>query len=160
MLIPIFEKLEAWLELEIKTARADGTLPLSGCEFRIVGQTALLEANLQLHLAATVDVDVISTAHYAVHAHLGELLQEIGLELDPLSDEIWMPTETRYVALYQGTWVKAWLAEPTFVLISKALKAPYKNKVLIREYLAGAPTKEFFLLCKRYGIDLTRFIQD
>jgi hypothetical protein len=143
---------------EERDARAAGLAPIKACEFKIVGQTALLHSALQLSLAATADVDVFTDAHFVVKAKLNELLQAIGLELDPLSDEIWMPEETRYDALFSGTLVKAAYAQAIYVLVSKACKAPEKNRTLLRAYLAGDPSEDFVRLCHKYGADLSRLV--
>jgi hypothetical protein len=59
------------------------------------------------------------------------LLGKNGKVLDPHGHEVWMPRETRYDPLYQGRYVEALVADPDAVLISKALKAPEKNKPMI-----------------------------
>lgn len=124
------------------------------CEFRVVGQNALLEAKLDLKLAATVDVDTIDNASHSVRAKLSEFLRLEGLELDPLGNEIWMPEETRYTDIYIGDWVRALRAWPVYILVSKAKFAIDKNKGLIRQYLAHRPDPLFFDLCEKYEVDI------
>jgi hypothetical protein len=158
MLEQVFAHLDTWLIGEASATRAQGLKPLRACEFKIVGQTALLEASLNLSIAATADVDAITDAEYVVTAKLNELLRAEGLELDPLSKEVWMPVETRYIEFYSGRMVTAWRADPVHVLLSKALKAPEKNRRLLGEYIAGEPSDEFFALCKRYKVDLKRIL--
>lgn len=160
MLDDIFASLDVWLSQEADASRHEGTLPLRACEFKIVGQTALLQASLGLSIAATADVDAFTDAEYVVKVKLNELLRVVGLELDPLSDEIWMPKETRYTPFFKGVMVEASRAEPVHVLVSKALKAPEKNKTLLRAYLAGEPTPEFFELCEKYKVDLANILKD
>ena len=100
---------------------------------------ALLEAGLSIHVPATMDVDAFATYEYAVKKQFEVLLKEVGRELDPVGHEAWMPSETEYSEYFEGEYVWAYLARPEFVMISKASKAPKKNRVLIVEYLASEP---------------------
>jgi len=82
----------------------------------------------------------------------------VGRELDPVGHEVWMPRETRYDTIYTGRFVKLCLADPEAVLLSKALKAPLKNRPLIIEYLAGGAGRRFLDLADKYHLDLERFV--
>lgn len=44
------------------------------------------------------------------------------------------------------------------LLISKALKAPHKNRALIIEYLARGATARFMRLAAKYKLDLESFV--
>lgn len=158
-LATIFERLDQWVTAENKSATIDGFQLLPKSIFRVVGQAALLEANVQFNVAATVDVDVLNNAKHEVVAKLSELLMAEGLELDPLSNEIWMPMETHYVEIVKGDWVTAMRAETEFIMLSKALKAPAKNRVLLRNYIATQPPLSFFQMCEAYNIDLNAIIE-
>lgn len=50
------------------------------------------------------------------------------------------------------------IAEPEAVLVSKALKAPDKNRVLITDYLAHGPSPRFLALAEKYHVDLEQFL--
>ena len=127
-------------------------------EIKVVGQTALIEANVQLALLATTDVDVFTKAQWEITKKLDELLQQQGRHLDPLSSEIWMPKETKYDVIFSGQHVEGSLAQADYVLLSKALKAPGKNQNLITEYLAKGASERFLALATRYNIDLEQFV--
>ena len=86
MLRPVFEKLNLWINAENQSATREGLPLLKNCEFRIVGQNALLEARLKLQIAATADLDVIDNANHVVRVRLNELLKAEGMELDPLGN--------------------------------------------------------------------------
>ena len=159
MLKEIFKKLDNWIEEENIQATNNSFPSLKVCEFRVVGQNALLEAKLRLKIAATVDVDTIDNASHSIRAKLNELLKLEGLELDPLGNEIWMPEETRYVDIFVGKWLRATRALPVYILVSKAKFAVNKNKDLILQYLAHDPDPEFFDLCEKYDVDLNEFIR-
>jgi len=160
MLAGIFERLDLWVAGENRLAGAQGFREIPKSEFRVVGQAALLEAKLNFSVAATVDVDILNNAKHEVVAKLREILISEGLELDSLSHQIWMPDETEYADLYQGEWVRAFLAGTEYIMLSKALKAPAKNAVLIRNYVAHQPSGSFFELCDKYSVDLKSILED
>ena len=154
VLVGIAERLDAWVVERNLEARAEGMRTLPACTIHLVGQSALLEVGVQLHLAVTNDVDVLADYTFAVEAELRRLLKQIGKELDPLSDQIWMPKETQYEMLFRGEFVTLKVADVDAILISKALKAPHKNRALLVEYLASGATPRFMRLARKYGVDL------
>ncbi|MEY4630999.1 MAG: hypothetical protein RIQ81_1119 [Pseudomonadota bacterium] len=158
-LATIFEQLDQWVMAENKNATVEGIRLLPKSLFRVVGQAALLEAKVEFNVAATVDVDVLNNAKHEVVAKLSELLLAEGLELDPLSNEIWMPLETQYVEIFKGDWVTSLRAETEFIMVSKALKAPAKNRVLLRNYIATRPPVSFFEMCEKYKVNLDTVIE-
>ena len=50
-------------------------------------------------------------------------------------------------------------AETEFIMLSKALKAPAKNRVLLRNFLATRPPLSFFKMCGKYKVDLNAVIE-
>lgn len=119
---------------------------------------ALLEQKLSLHLVATQDVDATGDYEHAVEREFARLLSVQGKELDPLAHEAWMPKDTQYHRLFSGSFVALDVAEPEAVLISKALKAPLKNRALITEYLAQGPSDRFLALAARYKLNFEDFL--
>lgn len=159
MLKKVFAELDNWIAEENIERQEDGAMPMRACEIKVIGQTALLEAHLALHVPATMDVDVFANYEYAVKRKFEALLKQNGKELDPVGHEAWMPRETQYEEFYSGKWVKAYLARVEFVILSKAKKAPEKNRSLIVEYLASSPPDTFFKLAEKYAIDLEGFLE-
>lgn len=160
MLLEIFKKLDRWIIQENEKARDEGARLIAHAEFKILGQAALLEAQLSLELAQTGDVDAYTNATHLVLHHLDELLFGYGMHLDKLSDEIWMPEETTYSSVYKGEYIEMLIAVPEYVLVSKALKAPRKNAGVIVQYLAAGPSPFFFNLCDKYEVDLEQFLHE
>jgi hypothetical protein len=158
VLVEIAERLDAWVVERNIEARAEGLLSLPACTVHLFGQSALLELGVQLKLAVTNDVDVRGDYSSAVEAELRRLLKHAGRELDPIGDEIWMPKETQYKVLFRGQFVTLKVADVDAILISKALKAPRKNRALIVEYLARGATPRFMRLARKYGVDLESFV--
>ena len=124
----------------------------------MLGQSALWAARANLTLTITQDLDAYGDYEWAVQKELERLLAEHDKVLDPHGHEVWMPRETRYNPLYQGTFVEALVADADAVLISKALKAPEKNRALVTEYLAKDASERFFELARKYRVDLEQFV--
>jgi len=157
VLADVFLSLDQWVARENVRARADGTPTHKKCTIRVLGQAALWVANVDLTLTATQDLDAYADYDWAVQKELERLLAKDGKVLDPHGHEVWMPRETRYDSLYEGTYVDAWVADPDAVLISKARKAPEKNMGLLTEYLAKGASERFFELAQKYAVDLEQF---
>jgi hypothetical protein len=158
MLSAVAAGLDAWILAQNLLARAEGLPSLRPCRIRVLGQSALLEGSTQLHLNVTNDVDVYADYEHAVEVEFRRLLALQGRELDPVGHEIWMPKETRYRELFRGEYVTMLVADAEAVLVSKALKAPAKNRALLVEYLAQGASERFFALAKRYRVDLEQFL--
>lgn len=158
MLAELARQLDMWVVAENVRRRAEGGPRLRPCEIRVFGQSALLEQRLPLALAATRDVDVRANYEYAVEVQLRRLLEARGRSLDPVGREAWMPRETRWLPAFEGEFVRLLLAEAEAVLLSKALKAPNKNRNLLLEYLAVGPSDRFLYLAQKYQLDLEQFL--
>jgi hypothetical protein len=159
MLLEVFEELDEWAKATNRENLDEGMMPIGKCLIQVVGQTALLEAKLDINLAATADVDVHQQIEYTFRKKFEELLKKHGKFLDPVGHEAWMPEETKYKTIFKGRHVEGAIAEPEFVLISKALKAPKRNRDLIAEYLGGEPTDLFYQLAKKYKVPLEGFVK-
>ncbi len=159
MLKKIFKELDRWIETQNIERVEEGMLRIDTCEIKVIGQTALLEAQISLHVPATMDVDVFANYEFSVMRKFAELLSANGKKLDPVGHEAWMPTETEYEDFFTGKWLKAYLAKPEYVLMSKALKAPKKNKALVAEYLASEPPEIFFKMAQKYKVNLDPFLE-
>ena len=157
MLCPIAERLDDWIAAKNREARANGMLQLGPCRIRLLGQAALLEVSAPLTLAATRDVDVYADYEFAVQAEFARLLRAQGKELDPLGHEIWMPRETEYAVIHAGRFVELSVADIAAILVSKGLKAPVKNRLILTEYLAKGASDRFVRLARKYRLDLEQF---
>jgi hypothetical protein len=128
------------------TAIWQGGLELRGCEFKIVGQLGLLQGGLTIELTRTFDMDAYTNAVNAVRERLEAILKTHDFTFDPLGAEVWMPEETVYTTIFTGIYVTAYVAGLEYILISKALMAPDKNRELLEEYLTDKPTELFMEL--------------
>lgn len=150
----IFKNLDEGLLAENREFARSGLPLIKKCEFKLLGQSALLEARLKIELYATNDIDAYTNAETYVIERLSEILSKEGLHYDLLSSEIWMPEETVFLEVYSGNLVSVFRADPLHVVVSKALMAPKRNHNLLVEFLASSPSPDFFKLCLKYGVDL------
>jgi hypothetical protein len=54
-----------------------------------------------------------------------------------------------YTCIYGGHFIKLSVADLDSILISKALKAPIKNRALITDYLARGASSQFLKMAKQ-----------
>jgi hypothetical protein len=158
MLARVARALDDWVIDQNLEASREGLPHIHPFTIRVLGQAALFEANLSLTLVATRDVDVRADYPDAVRQELERLLQAEGRDLDPLGHEVWMPRETHYTELFSGRFARVLIADPEAVLVSKALKAPIKNRPLLIEYLAQGASQRFLDLSRKYGVNLEQFL--
>lgn len=158
MLSKIAQKLDYWIVAQNLEAQTEGLPLLRPCRIRVLGQMALLEGSAPLPLTVTNDVDVYADYAYAIECEFRRLLEQEGKSLDPSGNEVWMPRETQYSTLFKGRYVTLQIADPESVLLSKALKAPIKNRSLLTEYLARGSDKRFLTMAEKYKLDLEQFL--
>lgn len=149
MIMEIFERLDEILSEENAEFRKTGMIELKHCEFKILGQMALLESKIDIELMGTADIDAYTTAQRYIIEKLNSILPSYGFSFDELSPEIWMPDETTYIHMHSGDLIDLYRADPVYVMVSKTIKAPDKNAALIAEYSSIAP-REYFLLLEKY----------
>src|ERR1700678_2491105 len=94
-----------------------------------------------LHLAQTADVDAFLKMDWSVKEEMKKLLAETGLIYDEDSPWIWIPKGAAFEPLLALPNLTVLILDPESALVSKAVKAPEKNKALIREALASGKFK-------------------
>lgn len=130
-------------------------------EIVLLGQMSLLinpEINTSLNLVATRDVDALLKAEWSIKKRFLEILKHYGFEYDELSSEIWLPKETTFSTFYDSDYLVCKRIDPLYALVSKAVKAPEKNRILIRAALAKYG-EELALLIRKYEGDLEYFVK-
>ncbi len=157
----VCERLDAWIGEENDRRFDEGGARLGPCSIKLFGQAALLErsAEFSFPIAATKDVDVFANFDDEVEKKFAELVKRSGWVLDPLGHESWMPKETKWEEIYQGSLVRGFIAEADFVLLAKALKAPEKNRPLLTEFIAAGASERFLDLARKYKVDLEALLK-
>ena len=155
----IFAALAGEIAQENVTLREEGLTPLAHTEIRVMGQMSLLsntEVQAQIRLIATVDVDATVRGEFWVQKKFEELLLKDGLELDPVASEIWLPAEATFTEMFSSNLLTCLRLDALYALVSKAIKAKEKNRILIRQALPIFG-RELEDLIKKYGGDLVYF---
>lgn len=153
MILQLIHSLERKILLLNSERATDNLRPLGRVELKVLGQFGLMlhpEASQKLHLIKTRDFDALITADWSIRAYLREELARLALDLDELSSEIWMPPETKCWVLHESELIRCEVAEPIFILASKAIKAPEKNRQLIEDAI-GLLGEPLIKLIKKHG---------
>jgi hypothetical protein len=95
------------------------------------------KVSAELHLAQTADLDAFLQMDHFVKMELKKLLHEEGFVYDEDSHPIWIPPAARFEAVFKFKNFAVLSIDAESALVSKAVKAPEKNKLLIREAIAS-----------------------
>ena len=165
-LVPqIIEKIVDSLERRIsavnKEREGEGMPPLPRYTITLLGQMALLVQSKPgaLDLRMTRDLDVQLEGDWMLRTVLKDALAEVNLEYDDLSSEIWMPEEMRKEILHDSPVLCVKVCDAISILVSKGVKAPEKNRLLIRQAMLVYGEQLIALLAK-YGAPLEYFVSD
>ncbi len=141
----IFEQLNGRIEELNQNRHVERGPIIAKADVKLLGQMSLLanqKVSLLLSLAQTADLDALLDMDSAVKKELNIILKKHGLIYDEDSPKVWQPEGTRFDLLFDLKNVHVTAMDPESVLVSKAVKAPEKNRQLIREaiYSAKFPT--------------------
>lgn len=134
-----------------KEAEQLGGRKLGFCEIRLLGQFSLLATQdlpKSIQIRATLDVDAIFSGDHSTGLLFRDAVKECGFEFDDLSGEIWLPANATFNVIAEEELFKLSALDPLSAIVSKAVKAPEKNKVLVRQAIEA------------YGDRLMRQLQD
>jgi len=155
----VFERLAHAIDIEC-AERREADLPLlRHTEIRVMGQMSLLsnpELQAQIRLFGTRDVDATVRGEYWVQKKFEAFLVERGLELDPVAEEIWLPKGSTFSEVFSSKRLTCVRLDPLYALVSKAIKAKEKNRLLLQQALPifGHALRE---MIEKYGGDLAYF---
>jgi hypothetical protein len=136
----LFIELDQRVEALNRERREEGLSVVAKASVRLLGQMSLLsndEVSLLLTLAQTGDLDALLTMDWVVKEELKKILKKHGLIYDEDSYLIWIPPGAKFNELFDLAHVIVETIDPESALVSKAVKAPAKNKQLIREAIAS-----------------------
>ena len=127
---------------------------------RLLGQMSLLvnkKVSTILSLAQTADRDAQLDMDSVVKKELTSILKKYGLIYDEDSKLIWIPPGAKFEILFDLKNVVVKSIDPESALVSKAVKAPEKNKQLIREAIASGKFKTLIARIEKNGGKLEFF---
>lgn len=135
-IVKILKELDVWIQNE--KDGPEGFRIKAHNEIILLGQIALLideHASKTLNPIATIDVDAFTKLDFSVEQELKKQLKKNNLELDMLSKEIWLRENYEKELFFRGEYLICYKVTPLDLLLSKAIKAPKKNKKLIQAAL-------------------------
>lgn len=140
-MMPFLPRLIAKLEEQIQTEnneRIREHLPiLPRLKITLLGQIALMVQDTRgIPVAATADFDAWVPGEWESKRIFLDTLRSFGLQYDKLSREIWMPEEAKPYVVHESPLLLIETFRPIDIFVSKAVKAPEKNKFLLRHALA------------------------
>lgn len=163
-LVSIFEELNSRIEAENRRRQQGGVPTFLRCHIQVLGQMSLLgnrRVNTILALNQTGDIDArLQTESFVKQILKEEILPKYGLVYDEDSGLIWLPPGHFFEPLCDLKYVLAELLDAESALVSKAVKAKAKNKLLIRQAIAsgGFPTLLDRIIAN--GADIQFFLED
>jgi hypothetical protein len=139
LLEKVFNDLNAFIEEYDAECDEQGGIRIANQDIKIVGQAALLLADLPFPLLGTMDLDVINKIPFIIQKKLNELLLKNRMYLDPDGIKAWMPDNTHYLPLFNLSRLQVSFADPASVVLSKARCNRMKDRVIVENYLQHFP---------------------
>jgi hypothetical protein len=158
----IITKLEESIDLLNQERVADDGFRLPKAKIILLGQFSLLanpKISSQLNIPATMDVDAKLEADWVIKEAFKKILKSEGLDYDEDSGLIWIPPKSTFELLHDSLLLRCESLSPVYGLLSKAIKAKEKNRVLVRDAIALFG-KELVELITKYGGDPEYFLKD
>jgi hypothetical protein len=159
----IFTELNERVDVLNIERREEGGRQISKAEVKLLGQMSLLaneKVSALLYLAQTADMDALLNMDTIVKMELTRILQKHGLIYDEDSKLIWLPKGTRFEELFDLKNVTVKYIDPESALVSKAVKAPKKNKQLVREAITSGKFPTLVDRIEKNGGALEFFAED
>ncbi|MFH1018184.1 MAG: hypothetical protein V1798_08400 [Pseudomonadota bacterium] len=136
----ILETLDQLIEVENQLRRKESGFGFPKARITLVGQYGLLthpdRPLKRLSLVATLDVDAWIDASEFVKTEFKRLLADAGLEYDNDSEKVWIPKESTFTPIFSTLRLECEVLDPVYSLVSKAIKAKEKNRILVRDALS------------------------
>lgn len=164
-LLAIFKELDEWMEAHNADLEAGDAAKLRPIEVQVLGQLSLLAndvvANV-LTLQSTNDLDArLRENDWNIKRILNrEILPKYGLNLDSQSEDIWVAPGHKFELLHDFKNVRVKLLDAESALVSKAVKAKEKNRVLIIDAIASGEFPNLVQRIEDNGGDLEYFVGD
>lgn len=138
----------------------NGAALISRAEVIILGQTSLLsqpKLTIDLELAQTGDLDAKLRCDSFIKRKLKELLPHYGLIYDEDSELIFLPKDSQFYKFGKYKNIDVSVIDPESALVSKAVKAPEKNRQLVRAAISSGGFPNLVDRILKEGGDLESF---
>ena len=151
------------MEVENDRRRQESAMELRPVEIRILGQVTLLANDIVakvLTLQRTNDLDATFNINQDFVTDLlrNKILPQHGLVLDSDSELVWIPPKSQFEDFCAFKNVSVKLLDPESALVSKAVKAKQKNRVLVVDAIASDQFPNLVQRIKENNGDLEYFL--
>lgn len=160
---PLFRELSLIIQEENRLRLLKGEIQLDTSEIILLGQMSLLahqDISSILTLTQTLDLDAKLQMDHFIKQEFKKLLSKAGLIYDEDSHLVWIPPGAEFDELFSYPKLVVKAIDPESALLSKAIKAREKNKILIREAIASGRFPELSERIVECGGDLEYFAHD
>lgn len=157
----IFAELDRRIAILAKERAETGGPKIAKAEVKILGQMSLLaneDVSARIALADTADLDALLSTEYVVERELRRILKEHDLVYDETSNEIWIPPGAHFEEFFDFEHVRVTRIDAESALVSKAVKAKEKNKILVRRALSTGGFPTLAERIEKHGGDLAYFL--
>jgi hypothetical protein len=158
----VIRNLEETIEGYNKKRIKEDGFRLAKAKIILLGQFCLLanpKGSSLLEIPATIDVDAKIEADYTIKRAFKLILKHEGLDYDEDSHLIWIPPESTFDKLHDSPLLEVSALSPIYAILSKAIKAKEKNRILVGEAM-GVFGKKLIDLIKKYGGNPEYFLKD
>ncbi len=159
----VFKDLDDWITKANTARREDGGFGFPKCEVRVLGQMSLLankKVSAVLKLIGTLDLDAhLEKMDYSIKRKMIELLKRHNLTYDEDSEKIWLSPGSKFEELYKLSNLSVYILDPESALVSKAVKAKDKNRLLIGDAIASEKFPTLMDRIEANGGDLKFFLE-
>ncbi len=161
----IFKELNERITAENVDREQSGESKIRSVEVRILGQITLLANEmvapiLTLQMTNDLDAVITNTQGFVTRVLTKEILPKYDLELDSDSGLVWLPPGSTFELFWDSKYVQVKLLDPESALVSKAVKAKQKNKILIIDAIASERFPNLVRRIQENNGDLQYFLGD
>jgi hypothetical protein len=137
ILVQIFTELNDRISQENSMSEESGALKIRPVEIKVLGQLTLLANKM-----------------------VTDILPKYHLVYDSDSVLIWLPPQSQFIDFCDFNFVRVKLLDAESALVSKAVKAPQKNKLLIIEAIASQLFPSLISRIQEHGGNINFFLED
>jgi hypothetical protein len=157
LLKKIFSLLNSIIEDENYRRTELGSRRIKKSRVLLLGQMSLLvdkKVSAVFALTQTGDMDAKLEMDFFVKNELKKLLEKNGLIFDEDSEMIFIPKNSKKLELFEFKNIHVQRLDPESVLVSKAVRAPEKNRPLLIESIANSMFPNLVSRIQEEGGDL------
>ncbi len=158
----IIDKLENKITETNEERVRDNGFRLPKAKITLLGQFSLIanpKISALLNIPATMDVDAKIEADLVIKNLFVQILKEENLKYDEDSGLIWIPNGSTFETLHDTNLLTVAAISPIYGILSKAIKAKEKNRILVGDAIAIFGEKLVELIV-HYGGDPQYFLKD